>query len=333
MTIKLSICIPTYNRSKFLGDTLANIADQCTNEVEIVIMDGASTDNTENVVQQFKERFDNFRYFCGNKNMGVDADLAQAVAYAQGEYCWLMSSDDLLIEGALSSVLNAIQSGSFDVLLGGRVDCTKEMLPMHDTKWINVPGQFQEFEFQSQADLIKYFDMVDTIGAVFSYIPCIIVSRKAWLSCEDGEKYFGTNYAHVYRILNILKQGKKLRYSNELLVMCRMDNDSFTSEGLVKRYLIDYVGYLMIANGLFPENKFAVSSLLRVITREHRWPRLIKLRAHCKNRNEWQTVRKVLMEYDYPTFLVTVCGVVGSLKPLIGAVLWLYPRFRRFLSN
>ena len=48
----LSICIATLNRGNFIGETLDSILSQITPEIEIVIIDGASTDNTEEVINK-----------------------------------------------------------------------------------------------------------------------------------------------------------------------------------------------------------------------------------------------------------------------------------------
>src|ERR1700691_6695429 len=97
--LKLSVCIATLNRSSFIGATLESIISQATDEVEIVVLDGASTDGTQHVVRRYQERFPRLRYFCQKANMGVDRDFAAAVALAQGQYCWLFSDDDVLMPG------------------------------------------------------------------------------------------------------------------------------------------------------------------------------------------------------------------------------------------
>ena len=55
-SIKLSICIATFNRSEFISDTLESILTQVTSDCEVVVSDNASTDNTEEVVSQYAER-------------------------------------------------------------------------------------------------------------------------------------------------------------------------------------------------------------------------------------------------------------------------------------
>lgn len=96
--IRLSVCIPTYNFGAFIGATLDSIDGQATDEVEIVV-DGASKDNTAQVVQQVEQSFARLRYCRRDVKGGVDADLALALELARVDYCWLMSSDDVLASG------------------------------------------------------------------------------------------------------------------------------------------------------------------------------------------------------------------------------------------
>jgi len=56
-TIKLSVCISTVNRAAFLGATLENLVAQATEELEIVVSDNASTDETGKVVAEYALRF------------------------------------------------------------------------------------------------------------------------------------------------------------------------------------------------------------------------------------------------------------------------------------
>ena len=105
---KLSICIPTRNREVYLIECLDNILSQGIDDLEIVIVDGASTDNTKTVVKRYENKFANLTYFRRDECIGVDKDILQAIQISKGEYCWLMSDDDLLEQGALKHVLDCI---------------------------------------------------------------------------------------------------------------------------------------------------------------------------------------------------------------------------------
>src|SRR5262245_44458385 len=94
--VKLSICVATRNRAAFVRETVINILRQVTPECEVVVVDGASTDDTESVLKTIVEHNDNVRYFKLDKNGGIDRDFDRAVELANGEYCWLMPDDDVL---------------------------------------------------------------------------------------------------------------------------------------------------------------------------------------------------------------------------------------------
>lgn len=328
MNIKLSICIPTFNRADFLHDTLNNIIPKLSPLAEIVIMDGASTDNTEEIVRHWQRLSGSIKYFRGDTNGGVDADLAECVERAVGEYCWLMSSDDYLANSALERVLNEIITSDLCVLLGCRVDCTKDMVPLMYQRWIETNSDCSIYHLSQPSAFLNYFNSIRSIGALFSYIPCVIIHRQAWLEVSGAEAYFGTNYAHVFRILEMLKSGCAYKYVSYPLVHCRMDNDSFSSQGLVKRYLIDFRGYSLIAAGLFRDQPDLYKAMLGVMTREHRWPRLLKIRHNCRDATEWNTISEYLKEFGYPNSLILICGLIGRIKPLIRFSQWLYQRSR-----
>ena len=113
---KLSICIATYNRGSFIGETLDSILAQMVPGVELLVVDGASPDNTPEVMKQYLSRYPEILYYREEKNSGVDGDYDKAIGYAKGEYCWLMSDDDLLKPGAVLNVLSAI-AGSNDLVV------------------------------------------------------------------------------------------------------------------------------------------------------------------------------------------------------------------------
>ena len=121
MTPKLSVCIATLNRGAFIGATLDSIISQATDEVEVVIVDGASTDNTPDVVQNYQQKFPRLTYVRLPQKGGVDKDYDRTVEAATGEYCWLMSDDDVLKFGAIAAVLAAIQQGHDLIVVNAEV--------------------------------------------------------------------------------------------------------------------------------------------------------------------------------------------------------------------
>ncbi|MCC7253992.1 glycosyltransferase family 2 protein [Hyphomicrobium sp.] len=105
--IKLSICIPTYNRAKFLQKTLAH----CKNDLnfpfpyEIVISDNASTDNTQEVAEDFVTQGLPIRYYKRETNGGPWPNLGCAFLRAKGAYSIYLADDDLLVPEGIGAAM------------------------------------------------------------------------------------------------------------------------------------------------------------------------------------------------------------------------------------
>ena len=93
---KISFCVPTFNRGKPLGATLDNIIYQATTDCEIVDLDAGSSDNTDEVVSARAARFARLRYLKQAVPGGVVCSIDEVVTLASGDFCWLLSSKDML---------------------------------------------------------------------------------------------------------------------------------------------------------------------------------------------------------------------------------------------
>lgn len=314
---RLSICIPTYNFGEFIGETLDSIVSQATDETEIVIVDGASTDNTEQIVQEFQRRFSCITYHCREVNMGVDKDLAKAVELAQGDYCWLMSSDDVLMPGAVRRVSDEIRSG-YAVYLGDRIDCDRLLNPIREKRWFTKHTHDRVFDLSSEAGLLTYLNEARSLGALFSYISTIVFARKEWNAIAYDETLSGTHYAHVYRLFSALKQASGLKYLDSPLVWCRGDNDSFATSGYARRMLIDINGYENLAAKLF-DRAPVQEAFKSVLQKEYTWYVLAGLRRKVGDSRTWARMESRLLAYGFPRGKLIVARVLGALGILANA--------------
>jgi|GEM_PF-1595265 len=108
----LSICIPTYNRAKLLVQTLDCLLAQtsCKPEIECVISDNASTDDTAEVVAGFAARYNNVRYFRNETNIGADRNAMHCLQLAGGEYVWFCSDDDIPLNGIVDKIVDILKT-------------------------------------------------------------------------------------------------------------------------------------------------------------------------------------------------------------------------------
>ena len=108
----LSICIPTYNRSQYLKKTLDSIICQeefSPDNVEIVISDNCSTDDTEIVCKEYTEQYENIKYFRNNENI---RDRNFPLVLSKGSGVLLKLCNDTLIfnQNALKELLDLVRN-------------------------------------------------------------------------------------------------------------------------------------------------------------------------------------------------------------------------------
>ena len=111
----LSICIPTYNREKYLKRLLDSVVCQKefkdTDDVDIVVDDGPSSDNTESMVKEYiKKYWNKIKYYRNPVRIWMCPAFLEALDYWTWKYLRLFGSDNVMGEHALKTVLNAIKS-------------------------------------------------------------------------------------------------------------------------------------------------------------------------------------------------------------------------------
>ena len=111
----LSLCIPTYNRDKYLLSCLLSIYEQTTNYqcFEVVVSDNASNDRTEKIAQQFS-KFPNFRFIRSEENIGAVKNILKVVDLARGEYSWIIGDDDFILPGKIDNILDLLKNTTVD---------------------------------------------------------------------------------------------------------------------------------------------------------------------------------------------------------------------------
>ena len=107
-----SIIIPTYNRASILGKTIQSVIDQRYGNWELIIVDDASTDNTKELVETFKDK--RIRYY--QKEHGERSEARNfGFKNAFGTYICFVDSDDLLLEEHLEAHFAAIRDLNFPI--------------------------------------------------------------------------------------------------------------------------------------------------------------------------------------------------------------------------
>lgn len=104
----VSICIPAYNSEKFIEETLRSVLTQSYRNIEVVISDDCSVDNTAQIVNSFKDG--RIRFFKNEQNLGVEKNWNKTLGLASGKYCKLMGADDVLYPTFIEEQVNILEN-------------------------------------------------------------------------------------------------------------------------------------------------------------------------------------------------------------------------------
>ena len=103
----VSICIPTYNAEKTVMDTLQSIVNQTYQNLEILVVDNASTDETLSLLQEFNDS--RIKIHRNERNIGAEANFSRCIELASGEYIAIFHADDLYLPNMIEKQVQAFQ--------------------------------------------------------------------------------------------------------------------------------------------------------------------------------------------------------------------------------
>jgi glycosyltransferase involved in cell wall biosynthesis len=217
----LSICIATYNRGKFIGETLDSILAQMQPGVEIIVLDGASPDDTQEVIERYRFKCPQIRYYREPVNSGVDSDYDKAVSYAKGIFCWLMTDDDLLKPGAISRIMDTL-APSIDLLIVNSEVRSADFSKSLEDRFLKFENDRDYYKIDGERFFLEVAHYLTFIGG-------IIVRRFLWLE-RDRVSFYGTLFAHVGVIFQCpIPNGVKV--IADPLITIRYGNAMWTARG------------------------------------------------------------------------------------------------------
>ena len=290
----VSIVIPCYNHSQFVQETIQSVIDQDYENIELIIIDDGSKDNSVEVIQEMipacEERFVRFEFRC-RPNKGLSATLNEALKWCEGEYFSPIASDDVLMPHKISLLINNFNE-EVGVVFGDAeiIDSNSKVTPL------KIYTPFELYNVESSSFLLLYtaarfnyknkekFGSYETIlrGNYLPAMSCLIktdllIAEGGWdtdFSIEDFQMWLSlskkTGFYLVdecvakYRIHgdnSIFTMSDKLRYESYLLI--KMQKDFCFERGLKRVYyksLVDNIFSLLKFSkfGFFKE--FAINS-------------------------------------------------------------------------
>lgn len=109
----VTIAMPAYNHEKYVQQAIKSVIEQNYNDIEFIIINDSSKDNTHNeiceMIDACKNRFVRFEYINSDKNNGITKTLNKCLKWSQGRYFSFTASDDIIFSDKISLLVNEIE--------------------------------------------------------------------------------------------------------------------------------------------------------------------------------------------------------------------------------
>lgn len=218
----ISICIPTYNGTATLVQTLESITAQAFDGLEVVVCDDHSTDSTTELAEEFALRHPYVRVFRNDENLGMDRNFARTAQHAGGTFVWFCGQDDVFEKGAFTKFREIhTRHPEVDVVyfnyrfLSG--DLCREVAPS--------PVPLKEDVYFTSAQ--SYFSAMDHVP---TFLAATVMRRALW-DKTPYEIFFDTHYVQMGVVLYNMATVRIYVVADPRYVVCRIPEDSWKLTG------------------------------------------------------------------------------------------------------
>ena len=221
----ISIVIPIYNAEKYLEECLNSIKNQTYKNIEVIMVNDGSKDNSETICKRFSEDDTRFRYFT-KVNGGVSSARNLGLDNVKGEYITFIDADDWIAEKHLELLINSIKKTNSDIGVSSYKEFNNK-----DTYYIRVYTKQEKnllnFEKMNRDKFLSLFPKLMSANVCFNNAVSKLFRKDLVKNLRfDTSIKYGEDLDFYFRLyLNV----DSISYVDELTYVYRIHGDSTTS--------------------------------------------------------------------------------------------------------
>lgn len=276
MRPKLTIAIPTYNRSSKLKECVNRVIEYGTGlDIEIIISDNASTDDTQEVVARIIKDKPEIKYYRNSENLGFDGNFLNCLEKAYGQYVWLFSDDDILLPGAIESVLNGLEKNPVCMHLNSSGIENEEPLVTGATR----------FKYDGLKEYRDKNEFIEEIGIFCTFVSSLVFNVDFVKKIENKEKYFKTNILQSYVYFETMRNDG-IYIINTFNCLAARGNKTVHYD-ILRTWVKSYSELLLTIAPECGFNKQRMSEVLRTGLSTSVYDFVLNFRQTCRHEKDW----------------------------------------------
>lgn len=230
----VSIIVITYNSSNYVLETLESAKNQTYNNIELIITDDASIDNTVEICSGWlnnnKERFVKTELITTSENTGIPSNCNRGVKASNGEWVKLIAGDDVLLNTCIQDNVIEVSSNKHIKVLFSKILMYREnILKSSYVRELPHPSEIKLFKknisANDQYNMLLYGDLIGVTASSF-------IKHNVF----ESVNYYDEKYKKMEDYpfwLKLTKNGYKLHYMNKATVNYRLhSNNTFIGENI-----------------------------------------------------------------------------------------------------
>lgn len=236
----VSIIISTYNSSNFIVETLESIKVQKWSDIEIIITDDCSKDNTIEICRSWlnenSNRFIRHEVLTSDRNTGVSANANRGLLLSKGRWIKFLGADDTLKPDCISANMGWIITHPETKALFSRIEVFKDTFePENLIETIPATPYNPSGILSSSRCAISQYKML-LISDRIHFAPSAFLNRETLISVGGFDERF--KLLEDYPLwLNLTKNGHKLYFMDKVTVNYRMHSKAINNTGI--SYLVN----------------------------------------------------------------------------------------------
>jgi len=237
----VTVAISTYNSSEFIIETLESIHAQSYSNIELIVSDDASTDNSLELVKEWvgipknRERFSKIQILEVSENTGPSANANRKLKVATGEWIKFLGSDDTMMPDCIEKNIQYIAENPETRVLFSRINIYKDTFEA-DNFLLTTPGEITRNSIlwprrtsESQYKLLL-------VGDRIHFSPSLFIHRETLLSVGGFDERY--KLMEDYPLwLNLTRKSYRLNFMDKITVNYRRHAKAINNTGI--RYIVN----------------------------------------------------------------------------------------------
>jgi len=218
--MKVSIIMSVFNDEKSVGKSIESILNQTYDNFELIIVEDASTDNSKEIIENYRNSDERIKLFSNNKNIGLTKSLNIALSYSKGEIIARQDSDDISLKTRLKKQVDVLSTNKYSFSTTRAINSvTNKLMP--------------RFTYYLPQRLVMKYKNPFIHGT-------LMIKKKVLLKVGGYDERF--YYSQDYKLYSdLLKQKYNYHFIKEPLYVLNLQNNISSNKRKEQKYYFDCV--------------------------------------------------------------------------------------------